>query len=98
LGRQEREVLVKELDEQLDGAVSVVVTDYRGIDAEKSVLLRKKFRDGNVRFCVVKNTLVKIAAEKRGMGGLSSNFSGPTALAISKDDPVAPSKILREFF
>lgn len=97
MGRQERAGILEELDKRLDGASSVIVADYRGITAEKTVLLRKKFKEASVKYFVVKNTLAGIAAEKKSMGDLKEYFSGPIALAVSKEDPVAPSRVIKAF-
>jgi len=96
VGRQERAEILDDLEKQFAASSSVVLADFRGIDAEKTLLLRRKFKESSVKFSVAKNTLVKIAAEKAGFEGLDQHLSGPTALAVS-EDPVAPSRVLKEF-
>ena len=46
---------------------------------------------------VIKNTLTRIAANEIGFEGLSEFLEGPTAIAYSTEDAVAPAKILKEF-
>jgi len=96
VGRQERAEVLDDLEKQFTASSSVVLADYRGLDAEKTLLLRRKFKESSVKFLVAKNTLVKIAAEKAGFDGIDVHLSGPTALAVS-EDPVAPSRVLGEF-
>ncbi|MDN6829032.1 MAG: 50S ribosomal protein L10, partial [Enterococcus sp.] len=59
--------------------------------------LRKQLRDANVEMKVIKNSILVRAAEKAGLNGLEEVFSGPTAVAFSNEDVVAPAKIIDEF-
>ncbi|MQW23368.1 MULTISPECIES: 50S ribosomal protein L10 [unclassified Lactococcus] len=76
-------------------AVSVVVADSRGLTVEQDTQLRKNLREAGVEFKVVKNSILRRAAEKAGIEGME--FSGPSAVAFSNEDVVAPAKILSEF-
>ncbi len=97
MGRQERAEVLVQLDEKLDGASSVVVAAYGKINAEKSLELRKKCKEVAVDFFVVKNTLASMALKEKGMSELAPYFVGPMSVAVSKGDPVAPSKVLTDF-
>ncbi len=92
-----KEPVVQEIKEKLEAAQSVVLTDYRGLDVAEVTDLRNKLRDAGIEFKVVKNTLTRIAANQIGLEGLDPYLEGPTALAFSEKDPVAPAKILSEF-
>jgi len=59
--------------------------------------LRNKLRDAEVHYQVVKNRLAIRAAEEAGIAGLKEHFTGPTAIAYSNEDPIAPAKILQDF-
>lgn len=76
-------------------AVSVVVADSRGLTVEQDTQLRKNLREAGVEFKVVKNSVLRRAAEKAGIEGME--FSGPSAVTFSNEDVVAPAKILSEF-
>ncbi|WP_057876365.1 50S ribosomal protein L10 [Liquorilactobacillus aquaticus] len=88
---------VEEVFEKFNEAVSCVVVDYRGLTVEQVTELRKELREENVELRVVKNTYLKRAADKAGYEGLDDTFSGPTAVAFSKEDVVAPARILAKF-
>ena len=53
--------------------------------------------EAGIEYKVLKNTLTKLAAEKVGLEGLNSHLVGPTAIAFSYEDPVAPARILTKF-
>lgn len=91
---KEKQGLVTELANKLKASVSGVLVDYKGITVEKDTKLRSDLRKANVEYCVVKNTLTRLAAKEAGLDGLDEILNGTTALAVSKTDPVAPAKIL----
>lgn len=88
---------VKELSEKVKAAKSMVLADYRGLTVEQDTALRSALRKAGVDYKVVKNTLTKYAAKENGLDGLEPFLNGPTAMAISDSDPVAPAKVLSEF-
>jgi large subunit ribosomal protein L10 len=75
----------------------VILTDYKGLDVTTISELRRKLRESNTEFKVVKNTLLIRASEDTGISLIKESFTGPSAIAINYDDPVAPAKILTEF-
>ncbi|MFC0232454.1 50S ribosomal protein L10 [Vagococcus entomophilus] len=89
--------LVDEVSAKFSEAVSVVVVDYRGLTVEEVTELRKQLREANVEMKVIKNSILSRAAEKAGLEGMKDVFTGPTAVAFSKEDVVAPAKIIDEF-
>ncbi|MDR0921826.1 MAG: 50S ribosomal protein L10 [Lactobacillales bacterium] len=89
--------LVNEVTEKFTAASSVVVVDYRGLTVEEVTNLRKQLRDANVEMKVIKNSILRRAAEQAGLEGLDTVFTGPTAVAFSNEDTVAPAKIIDEF-
>ena len=74
-----------------------VVTSFRGVTVAEMTALRKKLREANAEIRVVKNTLVRRAAEGTPFGGLSETFKGPTAIAFSHGDPVALAKAMKDY-
>lgn len=94
---QSKKEIVAELTEKLNGAVSGVVVDYKGITVADDTKLRKELREAGVEYRVVKNTLLKFAAKDCGLDEMCSVLDGTTAIAISKEDAVAPAKILGKF-
>lgn len=83
--------------EQFKNASSVVVVDYLGITVEEATNLRSQLREAGVQFAVVKNSILTRAAKEAGLEGMDDIFKGPSAVAFSNDDVVAPAKILADF-
>jgi len=95
--RQMKEQAIEEITRKLQDAVTAVITDYRGINVAQATKLRNQLREADVEYRVLKNTLTKIAASRIGLEGIDPYLEGPTAIAFSKNDPVAPAKILTKF-
>ena len=89
--------IVDEVSEKFSAAASAVIVDYRGLTVDQVTRLRKQLRDANVEMKVIKNSILSRAAEKSGLEGLGEVFTGPTAVAFSNEDVVAPAKIIDEF-
>ncbi|MBQ4630887.1 MAG: 50S ribosomal protein L10 [Clostridia bacterium] len=94
---EQKKQIVAELIETLKSAQAGVLVDYRGITVEQDTALRTKLREAGVEYKVVKNTLTRFAANEVGLSELDEQLNGPTALAISTTDPVAPAKVLSDF-
>ncbi|NLK38971.1 MAG: 50S ribosomal protein L10 [Clostridiales bacterium] len=94
---EKKQAAVSELSEKLRSAVSGVLVKYEGITVEDDTKMRAALRKAGVEYAVVKNTLTKRACDEVGLSEMSQYLKGMTALAISKDDPVAPAKILKEY-
>ena len=97
LKRGEKEQWVTSIHEQLLTAEAIFLVDYRGLTVAEVNRLRKRLRQTSSQFQVVKNTLLKRAAEGTDSATLAEHFTGPTAIAVAKTDPVAPAKVLTEF-
>ena len=93
----EKQALVEELKEKLSNTKGAVLTNYRGLNVAQDTKLRRKLREAGVEYRVIKNTMMRIAAKEVGLEGLEESLEGPTAIAISFTDPVAPAKIISEF-
>ena len=94
---EQKKQIVADLVETLKAAQAGVLVDYRGITVEQDTALRTKLREAGVEYKVVKNTLTRFAANEVGLSELDEQLNGPTALAISTTDPVAPAKVLSDF-
>ena len=92
-----KQKITEDLHERLAKSVIIVLTDYKGLDVTSINDLRRKLREANIEYQVVKNTLLVRAAEDTEVAVLKDHFKGPSAIAISYDDPVAPAKVLTQF-
>ena len=90
-------VEVKSIKERLEKAKSIVLIDYKGINIEEVNELRNRMRNAHVDYFISKNTFIKIALNDLGIEELNSKLVGPTAVAISTEDEVAPARELAKF-
>lgn len=93
----EKQAQVAETVEMIKAAQTGVLVDYRGLNVSEDTDLRNKLREAGVKYFVIKNKILKRAVDEVGMDGLDEVLHGPTALAISSEDAVAPAKVLAEF-
>jgi large subunit ribosomal protein L10 len=75
----------------------VVVAGFKGLTVAEITSLRRKLREVNADFRVVKNTLIRLAAKDSDFARISDLFKGPTAVAFSHGDPVGMAKALKTF-
>ncbi len=94
---KQKQELVNNLSEKLKNAVAGVVVDYKGITVADDTKLRRELREAGVEYMVVKNTMLRRAADNTGLSDLDSALEGSTALAISAEDHVAAAKILSKY-
>ena len=94
---EEKKEIVKELNERFSKAAVVIVTDYKGLDVAAINDLRRRLRKEEVEYQVVKNSLMVIASQETDVALIKETFKGPSAVALSYSDPVAPAKVLTEF-
>lgn len=90
----QKQVVVNEIKEKLNGASSVLLVDYRGLTVEQDTQLRKELREAGVEYKVYKNTMVNFAIEGTEFAEISKDLEGPTAIAISYEDATAGPRIL----
>ena len=93
----EKKTIVADLHERFARSKLVIVADHKGLNVQDITDLRRQLREAGVEFQVVKNTLLRRAAADTGVSQLEAFFIGPSAVALSFDDPVAPAKVLTEF-
>lgn len=88
---------VASLAEELKGSCAGVLVEYSGVTVADDTALRAELRKDNVTYKVVKNSILKRAAEEVGLSDLDAVLAGTTALAICENDYVAPARILKKF-
>lgn len=95
--KEDKATAVAELAEKFGRARLAIVTECAGLSVNQVTELRKQLRGAKAEYRVVKNTLAIRAAEATTLAGLKSHLKGPTGVVIGYDDPVLPTKILRDF-
>ncbi len=91
---EQKQVIVNEIKEQLNGATSILLVDYRGLTVDQDTQLRKELREAGVVYKVYKNTMVNFAIQGTEFEPVSKELEGPTAIAISYEDATAAPRIL----
>ena len=95
---EQKKAIVAEMKETLSDAKGAVLIGYSGLTVAQATDLRCKFMAEGVEYKVIKNTLTRIAANELGLADtFAAQLEGPTALATSKEDAVAPARIIEQF-
>ncbi len=92
-----KQELVEELTDIFGKAKGIYLADFTGLNVEQANALRSNFHKEEIIYRVVKNTLIQHACDKAGYKELIQHLAGPTALAISMDDPVSPVRVIADF-
>ena len=93
----EKKKITDDLRDRFSKSAIVVLTDYKGLDVTSINDLRRKLREEDIEYQVVKNTLLVRASEDTEVALIRDFFKGPSAIALSYEDPVAPARILTKF-
>ena len=97
IGLEEKKQIVSEVNQAAASALSAVLADYRGVNVDELTALRKIARENQVYLRVVRNTLLKRAIEDTDFECIKEVIEGPTLLALSKEDPGAAARVLKDF-
>jgi large subunit ribosomal protein L10 len=94
---QEKQQAVTDLTAKLKGANAFYLTDFTGLSVKRITILRSRLRKAGVEYVVVKNSLAQRVLEDLKLTDVSSFFTGPTGVAISRGDAVTAAKVLDDF-
>jgi large subunit ribosomal protein L10 len=97
VARLQKQENAKLLREEIGRAPHAILVDFKGLTVEQSTTLRRKLREGDARFRVVKNTTMLRAVDELPLAELKDVFVGQTALAYTEGDAVGLAKVLRDF-
>ncbi len=96
--RTEKESIVARVAERAARAQAMYFADFTGLTVAEETELRREFRKSGVEYTVAKNTLVRKALEQvTGYDRVLDKLAGPTGIAFSYDDVVAPAKVIKKF-
>ena len=96
MSKEKKQSYIKDMTTQFDSSEAVIVAHYQGLTVKQLDELRSKMREHGIIFKITKNRITKLALEKTRCKNLSNLFSGPTAVALSKD-AITSAKILTNF-
>ncbi len=83
---------VTELRDDLAGSTVLITTEYRGLKVREIGEIRRALRKKNVTYRVVKNRLMRIAAEQQGNTGVAPLLRGPSAVAFGSGDEASVAR------
>ncbi|SFU82740.1 50S ribosomal protein L10 [Butyrivibrio sp. INlla21] len=89
--------VVEEISEKIKDAQALVLVDHRGLTVAQDTELRKKLREEGVTYKVYKNTMMNFAFKGTDFEQLKDLLNGPSAMAVSTNDPAAPARVLYDF-
>ena len=92
-----KQPIVQAIVDDIQGAQSIVLVDYRGLTVAQDTELRKQLREAGVVYKVYKNTMINFAIKDTEFADLAQHLEGPTAIAVCKDDATAAARVLAKF-
>jgi large subunit ribosomal protein L10 len=97
LERAKKEQVVADLHQKLRRASAAILTDFKGLSVAEITDLRNALAAEQIDYCVVKNTLMRLASQDTSLAVLQSQLVGTCAVAISYGDPAVPAKIIKKY-
>jgi large subunit ribosomal protein L10 len=94
---EQKQKIVEELNDKFKKSKVLIITDYKGLNVTTLNDLRRKLRESDIEYRVVKNTLLARASDDTDVSKIKDSFKGPSGIAMSFEDPVAPAKVLTKF-
>ena len=96
MNKEQKQNYISEMTAQFDKSEAVLVTHYQGLTVKQLDDIRKQMREHGIQFKITKNRITKLALKKTKCKDLVNLFTGPTAVALSKD-AISSAKILTKF-
>ena len=96
MNKEQKKNYITEMTASFENSEAVLVTHYQGLTVKQLDELRKQMREKGIQFKITKNRITKLALEKTKCKDLANLFTGPTAVALSKD-AISTAKILTKF-
>jgi large subunit ribosomal protein L10 len=96
MNKEQKKNYIKDMASQFENNEAVLVTHYQGLNMKQLDDLRKQMREYGIQFKITKNRITKLALQNSRCKDLANLFTGPTAVALSKD-VISSAKILMKF-
>ena len=95
--RLQKEKEIEVLHREFEESPNALLVGFQGIKVGADERLRRELRQAGVSYRVVKNTLAIRAADGTSVEQVKAQFTGATAVALSKNDPVTLAKLLSKW-
>ena len=96
MNKEQKKKYISEIKDFFDANNSVLVTHYQGLTVNQLDELRAEMRKHGIMFKITKNRITKLALKDTKCKDIADLFSGPTAVAMSKD-AISSARILTQF-
>lgn len=95
--RPEKSMLLEEVKQRIQDSPYAIVTDYTGLKVSEISELRKRLRAVGARYSVVKNSMLRLAAEQLGWPEFGGLLAGQTAIVAGSRDVCSAAKAVKNF-
>jgi large subunit ribosomal protein L10 len=97
ISREKKEVLIKEYLDQFNVSEAVIITSYRGLRVSQVEQLRRKIREAEGSFAIVKNTLAERALKEAGLPAVDEMLTGPVGIGFCHHNVSGVAKAITDF-
>ncbi|GAA5522777.1 50S ribosomal protein L10 [Aliifodinibius salicampi] len=93
----EKKAVVEQITEDLENAGAVYIADYSGMSVGEVNNMRGKFYEGDIKYKVYKNTLMKRAMDEvGGYEDLYPHLVEQNGFAFVEEELAAPAKVIKK--
>ena len=97
LNLESKKTIVAEVSEVANGAISMVVAEYRGLSVPALTDLRAKARQKGVYLRVIRNTLARRALQGTTFECMDNDLVGPLLYGFADNEPGAVARLFKDF-
>ena len=95
--KDEKKQKAEALHQELETSRTVILSGFEGLTVAQDFELRRRIAQVGAKYKVVKNTLIERASQGTPLEPAAKRLTGTTALAYTREDPVALAKVLTAY-
>lgn len=95
--REKKEDLIQRYVSDLKDSEAIIITSYRGLKVKDVEKLRRKIRDAEGSFAIVKNTLAARALQEAGWTAADDLLTGPVGIGFCHHNIGGVAKAIADF-
>jgi large subunit ribosomal protein L10 len=97
ISREKKERMVADYVDKLSNSQAIILADYRGLTVAELTDLRRRLRENQGAFQIVKKTLLSLGLEQVGIPIPEDKLQGPLAVGYCLGDVPPVAKTLTDF-
>jgi large subunit ribosomal protein L10 len=97
ISKEKKQQMVADYVDNMSKSQAIILTDYRGLSVAQLVDLRRRLRDNNGGFQVIKNSLFKLALDRAGIAVATEGIDGTLAASYCFGEVPPVAKTLADF-